>query len=89
MVYEISKVIIEKLEKADYTDGGLTTLSLEEFRNVDDVKEAILEIEKLDDYKDTKLDLNEGTLILSVYNPKEDIEGFAARHPNSQSCGGR
>ncbi|MEG0377020.1 MAG: hypothetical protein RR614_00930 [Eubacterium sp.] len=89
MLYDISKVIVEKLEKANYSDSGIATISLEEYRDVEEVKKAILEVEKLNDYKDAKLDLNEGTMMLSVYNPSEDISGFNARHPNSQSCGGR
>lgn len=89
MINDVSKILLKKLEVANYSDEGIATVSLEEFTNVDEVKTAVLEIEKLSDFLEHKLDLNEGTMILSVYNPQEDIKGFSTRHPNRTTCGGR
>ena len=89
MLNDISKTLLKKMESANYSDDGIATVSLEEFTNVDEAKAAVLEIEKLPDYSEHKLDLNEGTMNLSVYNPKEDINGFVTRHPNRTACGGK
>lgn len=87
MLYDVSKVIIEKSEKVRYSDKGIATVSLEEFRDVDEVKKSILEIEKLKVFTNYKFSLNEGTMMLSIYNPDEDITGFSSSHPNSRPCG--
>lgn len=88
MTNEVAKAILEKLEKVHYSTGGLGSIDLAEFSNVDLIKAALTELKALSDYKDFKFDYNEGEMKLSVYNPEEDIDAFEARNPNRQSCGG-
>lgn len=61
--------LAEKMESANYSDDGIATVSLEEFTNVDEAKRQLFGNRKLQ-YSEHKLD-NEGTMILSVYNPKK------------------
>ncbi|NLN96788.1 MAG: hypothetical protein GX127_00040 [Eubacteriaceae bacterium] len=88
MTNEVAKAILGKLEKTNYSTGGLGTIDLSEYSNVDEVKAALEELKALNDYKEVKFDLNEGEMKLSVYNPEEDIDAFEARNPSRQSCGG-
>jgi len=88
MTNEVAKAILEKLEKAHYSTGGIGTIDLTEYSDVDEVKAALTELKALNDYKDVKFDFNEGEMKLSVYSPEEDIDAFEARNPNRQSCGG-
>ena len=86
MMNDVSKALLEKLEKANYATNGIAKLSLTEYSNVDEVKAAVLEIEKIPENEQLKFDFNEGTMELNVYNPEEDIDGFEVRHPNRQKC---
>lgn len=86
MIYDVSKTILKEIEAASFSQEGLAQVSLSAFSDVDEVKAAILEIEKLDDSKGMKFDLNEGTMLLSIYDPSEDIQGFEHRHPNPKQC---
>lgn len=86
MINDVSKVLLERLEKASYATNGIAKISLSDFSNVEEVKAAVLEIEKIPENENLKFDLDEGTLELSVYNHDEDIDGFVARHPNRQKC---
>lgn len=89
MIHDVSKTILKKIEKASFSQEGLAQISLSEFSDVDEVKNAILELEKLDDNKKMKFDFNEGSMILSIYDPAEDIQGFEHRHPNPKQCSNR
>lgn len=76
MLNELSKNLLKKVENAEYDKEGIAKIDFSQYDNVEEVKAAVLEIEKIPANSDIKFDLNEGTLELALYNPAEDMNAI-------------
>ncbi|WP_041668909.1 hypothetical protein [Acetobacterium woodii] len=79
----IIEVVNEKVKVASFDDKGKAYLSMA------DVEDGQMIIDVLEDLKvDSKFsfDFDLDKMLLTVYNPDDDLDGFARRHPSPQKC---
>ncbi len=80
---QIIDVINEKVKTTSFDDYGKAYLSMT------DVEDGQIIIDVLEDLKaDSKFsfDFDLDKMLLTVYNPDDDLDGFARRHPSPQKC---
>jgi hypothetical protein len=77
------EIIHEKVKVAKFDDYGKALLSMDDVGDGEMVM-AVLEDLKSDTNFDFDFDLDK--MLLTVYNPDDDLEGFKRRHPSPQHC---
>ncbi|AWW26341.1 hypothetical protein ACIZ62_05565 [Acetobacterium carbinolicum] len=77
------EIIHEKVKVAKFDDYGKALLSMDDVGDGEMIM-AVLEDLKSDTNFDFDFDLDK--MLLTVYNPDDDLEGFKRRHPSPQHC---
>jgi len=77
------EIIHEKVKVAKFDDYGKALLSMDDVGDGQIIM-AVLEDLKSDTTFDFDFDLDK--MLLTVYNPDDDLEGFKRRHPSPQHC---
>lgn len=80
---KLIELIHEKVKAASFDDNGKAIIKM------DDVGDGQLIVDVLEDLKTDStfdFDFNLDTLLLTVHNPADDLEGFKKRHPSPQKC---
>lgn len=79
----IIEVIHEKVKVASFDDKGKA------FLDMNDVEDGQMIVDVLEDLKagsKFSFDFDLDKMLLTVYNPDDDLDGFARRHPSPQKC---
>ena len=79
----IIEVIHDKVKVASFDDHGKSVLSM------NDVGDGQMIVDVLEDLKSDSsfdFDFDLDKMLLTVYNPDDDLDGFARRHPSPQKC---